>query len=64
MTDKQSTLPRTPDEVDQQFFETLREAAFIFEKEVHGRFTGSPMIVESCPNSGPSVSCFEVLTLR
>jgi hypothetical protein len=43
MTDKQSTIPRTFDELDQHFFETLRGAAFIFEKEVHGRFTGSPL---------------------
>ena len=43
MTDKQSTTPRTFDELDQHFFEALRGAAFIFEKEVHGRFTGSPL---------------------
>jgi hypothetical protein len=43
MTEKQSTSPRALDELDQQFFETLRAAAFIFETEAYGRFTGSPM---------------------
>jgi len=43
MTEKPSTPARAPDEIDEEFFETLRAAAFVFEKEQHGGFTGLPM---------------------
>jgi hypothetical protein len=43
MTEKPSTPPRAPDEIDQEFVESLRAAAFVFEKEAYGRFTGAPM---------------------
>jgi hypothetical protein len=33
--------PTSPDPVEQKFAETLRQAAFIFEKEKNGRFQGS-----------------------
>jgi hypothetical protein len=43
MTDKPTINLRVADDDDQIFFETLRGAAFIFEKELHGRFKGSAL---------------------
>jgi hypothetical protein len=34
-------MPAGPDEVEKEFIETLRQAAFIFEREKDGRFHGS-----------------------
>lgn len=41
MADNSNSKPTKPDEVEQEFAETLRGAAFIFEKEENGRFQGS-----------------------
>src|SRR3974390_2149344 len=37
----ETSRPTSPDPVEQKFAETLRQAAFIFEKEKNGRFQGS-----------------------
>jgi hypothetical protein len=41
MTENSNPGPTGPDEVEREFAETLRGAAFIFEKEENGRFQGS-----------------------
>jgi hypothetical protein len=41
MAESSSSEPIGPDQVEQEFAETLRQAAFIFEKEENGRFLGS-----------------------
>jgi hypothetical protein len=41
MTESSSSEPARPDPVEQEFAETLRQAAYIFEKEKNGRFLGS-----------------------
>jgi hypothetical protein len=41
MQEKSASTPTKPDEVEQEFAETLRQAAWIFEKEKDGRFKGS-----------------------
>jgi hypothetical protein len=41
MIEKSASMPAKPDEVEQEFAETLRKAAWIFEKEKDGRFKGS-----------------------
>jgi hypothetical protein len=38
--DSATTSAASPDEIEEAFFETLREVAFIFEKEENGRFRG------------------------
>jgi hypothetical protein len=41
MIETSTSVPIGPDEVEKEFAETLRGAAFIFEKEKNGRFQGS-----------------------
>jgi len=41
MADNSNPELTRPDEVEREFAETLRGAAFIFEKEENGRFQGS-----------------------
>jgi hypothetical protein len=41
MAENSSSGPIGPDEVERKFLETLRGAAYIFEKEENGRFQGS-----------------------
>src|ERR1700730_9217224 len=41
MTESSNSEPAGPDQVEQEFAETLRLAAYIFEKEKNGRFLGS-----------------------
>jgi hypothetical protein len=41
MTESSSSAPIPRDEVEREFVEKLRAAAYIFEKEEHGRFQGS-----------------------
>jgi hypothetical protein len=41
MTETSNSEPARPDPVEQEFAETLRVAAYIFEKEKNGRFLGS-----------------------
>jgi hypothetical protein len=40
-TENSSSGQAGPDQVEQEFAEALRQAAYIFEKEVNGRFLGS-----------------------
>jgi hypothetical protein len=47
MDDSPPRSPVRPDEVERKFAETLREAAWIFEKEKDGRFRGSIMACEA-----------------
>jgi hypothetical protein len=41
MPENSVAKPAGPDEVEEEFMETLRQAAFIFEREKDGRFHGS-----------------------
>lgn len=41
MAENSNSGPTGPDEVEREFAENLRQAAFIFEKEKNGRFQGS-----------------------
>jgi hypothetical protein len=41
MPENSVAKPAGPDEVEEEFMETLRRAAFIFEREKDGRFHGS-----------------------
>jgi hypothetical protein len=41
MTERSKSEPAGPDDVEREFAETLRQAAYIFEKETDGRFLGS-----------------------
>jgi hypothetical protein len=41
MTESSTSKPAHPDPVEREFAETLRLAAYIFEKEKNGRFLGS-----------------------
>jgi hypothetical protein len=41
MVENSNSEPGSPDKVEQEFAETLRQAAFIFENEKNGRFQGS-----------------------
>jgi hypothetical protein len=41
MPENSVSTPVGPDAVEKEFAETLRQAAFIFEKEKNGRFQGS-----------------------
>src|SRR5580658_5384977 len=41
MAENTNPRPLEPDEVERNFLETLRGAAYIFEKEENGRFQGS-----------------------
>jgi hypothetical protein len=41
MVESSNSVQTAPDEVEQEFAKTLRQAAFIFEKEKNGRFQGS-----------------------
>jgi hypothetical protein len=41
MTDNPNSMPTGPDEVERELAETLREAAYIFEKLNNGRFQGA-----------------------
>ena len=41
MPENSVAKPAGPDEVEEEFMETLRQAAFIFEREKDGRFDGS-----------------------
>jgi hypothetical protein len=41
MMPENTAQPASPDEVEQEFLESLRQAAFLFEREANGRFQGS-----------------------
>jgi hypothetical protein len=41
MKESLESAPTGPDEIEQEFLETLRQAAYVFEKEKDGRFLGS-----------------------
>jgi hypothetical protein len=41
MPENSVAKPAGPDEVEEEFMETLRQAVFIFEREKDGRFHGS-----------------------
>jgi hypothetical protein len=41
MTERSKLTPIDPVQIEEEFAETLRQAAYIFEKEKHGRFSGS-----------------------
>jgi hypothetical protein len=41
MAENSSPRPLEPDEVEREFAESLRQAAYVFEKEENGRFQGS-----------------------
>jgi hypothetical protein len=41
MAESSNSVLTGPDQVEQEFAETLRQAAYIFEKEKNGRFQGS-----------------------
>jgi len=41
MSDSSNSEPARPDPIEQEFADTLRQAAYIFEKEENGRFLGS-----------------------
>jgi hypothetical protein len=41
MTESSNSVLTGPDEVEREFAETLRQAAYVFEKEKNGRFLGS-----------------------
>jgi hypothetical protein len=41
MPENPISTPASPNEIEEEFFETLRQAAFIFENERNGRFLGS-----------------------
>jgi hypothetical protein len=42
--------PREPDDVERDFAKTLREAAYVFEKEENGRFQGSILACRAVAN--------------
>jgi hypothetical protein len=41
MAESSESAPTGPDQVEQEFAEALRQAAYVFEKEKNGRFQGS-----------------------
>ena len=41
MAENSNPRPLEPDEVEREFAENLRQAAYVFEKEENGRFPGS-----------------------